>query len=219
MDTVMVRSSLRRFVFILVLALGIAPPVARAGVPERLKWVRGTVDSVTSDSMTTRLENKTLRIMIDNATEVMLVTPDGVTRASSAVPATAYLEPGKAVEVHYRPGRPSGTAHYIWVGIPLDAKSVSKRPGSSAAGSITVIKSAHWLAPPRMTVTSGKDHRSFQVLSGTQSMDVEGTVAPAKSRLPPAAGAMEPQDRVVIIYRQHKSTLKAQLIRMLPQRP
>jgi hypothetical protein len=218
MEVVVTRSLVRRFAFVLVLALGFRSTAASAGIPERLKWVRGTVASVTSSSVTTQLREKTLLLVIDDATEVILVTSDGVTHGAEAVPATAYLKAGDAVEVHYHDSRPSGTARYIWIGISLDANSISKRPGTSAAGSIADLKPAHWLAPPRMTLTSGKDRRRFDVTSGAQIMDAQGTVARAKMRLPPAADAIEPNDRVVVVYRQHRSTLYAQMIRMLPAR-
>lgn len=218
MEAGMVRSSARGFAFTLVLVLGLSSSSATAGIPERLKWVRGTVASVTSSSVTTQLREKTLQVTIDAATQVMLVIPGGVTRAETAVPATAYLKAGDAVEVHYQDTHPTGTARYIWIGISLDARSMSKGPGTSAAGLITDFRLAHWLAPPRMTLTAGKDRRSFQVTSGAQVMDARGTVTAAKTRLPPAADAIELNDRVVVLYRQHRSTLTAQLIRMMPVR-
>ena len=218
MEAVMAQSLVRRFAFVLVLALGLRSTAARAGIPERLKWVRGTVASVTSSSVTTQLREKTLLVVIDGATQVMLVTPDRVTRPAQAVPATAYLKAGDAVEVHYHDSRPTGTARYIWIGISLDATSMSKRPGTSAAGSITDLKPAHWLAPPRMTLTFAKDRRRFDVTSGAQVMDAQGTVARAKMRWPPAADSIEPNDRVVVVYRRSRSTLYAQMIRMVPAR-
>jgi len=198
-----------------VCAVALHATVASAGIPERLKWVRGTVAAATSDSVTIALRAKTLLVPIDEATEVMVVTSRGVARETTAVPATTYLRAGDAVEVHYRDSRHTRLARYLWVGIPLDAKSISKRPSTSAAGSVADIKAGSWLLSPRVTLTSGKDHRRFHVRSDTMLMDARGAVARAKTRLPPAADALERDDRVVVVYRQHKSTLNARLIRIL----
>jgi hypothetical protein len=218
MDAHMSRSLVRRFAFAFALLFAVRPAPASAAIPESLKWVRGTVASVASGTVTIQLRKTTLPVAIDDATEVMLVTPGRVTYAAKALPATAHLKAGDVVEVHYRDSRPTGTARYIWIGIALDAASISTRPGRSAAGSITEIRAARWLAPPRMTLTSGKDHRNFQVRSHAEIMDARGTIASAQTRLPPAADAIATNDRVVVTYRTNRATLIAELIRMLPAR-
>jgi hypothetical protein len=179
--------------------LGLAG-VARAGIPERLTWVRGVVTAVTPTTVTAQYRNTTLQVAIDQATTVVLITPTGVMRAAAAIPATAYLNPGDTVEVHYRDTGQRRTVRYLWAGKSLDVGSISTRPGTSAAGFITDIKPSHWLAPPRLTVTSGTDRRRF---------DVQPTASATATRL-------QTNDRVVILYRRHRGTLKAQVLRVLP---
>ena len=125
--------------------LSVLPPVdASAGIPERLRWIRGTVASVDGDAVVTQLRSRTLRVGIDAATEIMIVTPTGVVRAERGAPLSSFVKSGEGIEVHYRDGRPSGTARYIWVGIAVDAKSISKGPSTSAAGSVADVSVGRW---------------------------------------------------------------------------
>lgn len=196
MGRFMARSSIRRVAISALLAIALGSINARAGIPERLKWLRGTVVSATCGSITMQLRSKTALIAVDDATDVMIVGANGVTRAARSVDLSTYLKAGDPVEVHYQDSRPAGMARYIWVGLPLDANSISKRPGTSAAGSVSDLRSGNWFVAARMTLTSGKDHRTF--------------------RLPRAADALQPNDRVVVMYRQYKSTLTAKVIRTIP---
>ena len=71
MRTSIARSPASRVVCVLVLAFALRPTAARAGIPERLQWVRGTVADVASDSVTIALRgDKRLVVPIDWATEV-----------------------------------------------------------------------------------------------------------------------------------------------------
>lgn len=210
-----VRLSWRHFALICLLLLA-RPLDASAGVPERLKWVRGTVVSVTSTNVSTQLRNTTLTLAIDDATEVMVVRPGGMVRAAQALPATAYLRPGDTVEVHYRDSGGARTVRYLWIGIRLDETSISRRSGTSAAGLLVDIMPGHWWSSPRMTVASSADRRRFIVPSRADVMDAQGAVARAKSPLLSSPQAPGPGDRVVIVYRRHKSRLTAQVVRVLP---
>ncbi len=217
MRGVLTKSLAGSAVFVCALASALQPIAVRAGIPERLHWVRGTVAAIERDSAVTQLRGRTLRVAIDQSTEVMLVRPDGVIRAARPIPATAYLTLGDAIEVHYRDGGPDGVARYIWVGVPMDADSISKKPEQSAAGSLADVKAGHWLLPPRFTVVSGRDHRIFRVESSTRLMDTHGVMVAAKTRLPPGRDAMGgANERVVVIYRTNRSKLYARVIRTLP---
>lgn len=205
--------SWRHFALICLLLLLARPLEASAGIPERLKWVRGNVVSVTSTNVSTQLRNTTLTLAIDDATEVMVVRPGGMVRAAKALPATANLQPGDTVEVHYRD---NGTVRYLWIGIRLDEASISRRSGTSAAGVVVDITPGHWWSSPRMTVASSGDRRRFIVPSRAEVMDAQGGVMRAKPPLLSSPQAPGPGDRIVIVYRQHKSRLTAQVVRMLP---
>ena len=201
----------------LVCLLLVARPLeASAGIPERLKWVRATVVSVTSTTVSTQLRNTTLTLSIDNATEVMIVRPGGMVRAAQALPATAYLQPGDTVEVHYRDSGGARTVRYLWIGITLGETSISRRAGTSAAGVIADVAPGRWWRPARMTVASGTDRRRFIVPSRADVVDAQSGVARAKPPLLSSPHAPGPGDRIVIAYRRHRSRLTAQVVRVLP---
>lgn len=61
-----VRLSWRHLALICLLLLA-RPSGASAGMPERLRWVRGTVVSVGSTSVSTQLRNTTLTLALDEA--------------------------------------------------------------------------------------------------------------------------------------------------------
>jgi hypothetical protein len=91
-----------------------------------------------------------------------------------------------------------------------------RRSDRSAAGAIADIKQGTWLHPPRLTIAPGPDRRRFVLSSRSQLMDARGGVTPATSRLPPAVDGIEPNDRVVVLYRSVRFHLTARLIRVLP---
>lgn len=204
------------YVALVCLLLVARPSGAGAGIPERLKWVRGIVVSVTSTSVSTQLRNTTLTLAIDDATEVMVVGSGGMVRAAQALPATAYLQPGDTVEVHYRDSGAARTVRYLWIGITLGDTLIARRSGTSAAGVIADITPGRWWSPRRMTVASGTDRRRFIVPSRADVMDAQGGVARAKPPLLSSPQPPGPGDRVVIVYRRHKSQLTAQVVRVLP---
>jgi hypothetical protein len=207
------------YVALVCLLLVARPSGASAGIPERLKWVRGTVVSVTSTSVSTQLRDTTLTLAIDDATEVMLVGSGGMVRAAKALPATAYLQPGDTVEVHYRDSDAARTVRYLWIGITLGETLISRRSGTSAAGVIADITPGRWWSSLRMTVASSTDRRRFIVPPRADVMDAQGGVARAKPLLLSSPQAPGPGDRVVIVYRRHKSRLTAQVIRLIPPAP
>ena len=188
----------RRVLLLLALALGLPVQSAQAGIPERLKWVRGTTASVTADGLTTRFHGKTLLVSVDGAAVVIRLGASGPTFDVHAPSAVALLPPGEPIEVHYRDTQGVRTARYVWVGIPLDA-SESTRPSTSAAGVVTDVTPRWWIFSPYITVASGPDHRSFHVRSSTL-----------------ISGSVQPNDRVVIAYKKHKSGLTARLVRRIP---
>lgn len=189
-----------RTLLFLLLGFGISIIDARAGIPDRLKWVRGTTACVTTDAITARFRDKALVIGIDGATEVVRIGTAGPAFQGTGPAALAEIKTGEPIEVHYRDSHHVRTARYVWVGVPVDAKTESKGPSTSAAGIVTEVKAAHWLAPKRVVVASGHDRRSFQLPSSAQ--------VPA---------SLQANERVVIVYRQHKSRLTARVVRTIPR--
>ena len=154
---------------------------------------------LTAGSVTARFHDKALVVGVDSVTEVIRVGPAGTNVEGRGPSAIARIKAGEPIELHYRDAHHVRTARYVWVGVPVDAKTESKRPSTSAAGIVAAVKPRKWIFAPRIVVASGSDRRSFQV--------------PAKAG---EGAAPQVNDRVVITYRKHRSTLTVRVLRTIP---
>jgi hypothetical protein len=149
----------------LVCALLVNPALAArgqtpfSGRSADLRWVRGVVVGLSADSLSLKLRDRELTLVLDASTQVI---------HSSSSAADAQLGVGSAVEAHYVEKEGSRRAILVVSGVSADPAARSKRPGRSYLGVVTKRKGHS------VEMRVGTKTREVNVDSRTQLVDREG---------------------------------------------
>jgi hypothetical protein len=144
------------------------------------KVARGTVSSMTGDTLVVKVGTQDMTFTIDKATQVIergAGTADAAAKAKGKEGASAgeLLKPGEGVEVHYVTKGAGNYAKMIRSGL-TPAEAATKEAGKSVSGT------AGSVAANMITVSSGGQDFSFAVNSATKVIGRGASTAAAAKK-------------------------------------
>jgi len=206
------RSVLAVLAVALVASLVFAP-VASA----QEKWVRGTVVSVTGDTLVVTVMGKDMSFKVDKSTQLTARGAGQAQRQAEAkgaegVKLAEFVKPGTGVEVHYKDVGGTLTATELYPGPVKEGASGPEATGGSARGTITAVGGAS------ITVKGDAKEWTFAVDPKTAVVGTGlGTITrqfKEQGKTPTVADLLGVNDKVIVYFQDTAGALKATEIRV-----
>jgi hypothetical protein len=198
----------------LVAAL-VCAPVTSA----QTKWVRGTVVSVSGDTLVVKAAGSDMTFKVDKSTTL---TARGAGKAQAAAEAKGaagvkfadFVKPGMGVEVHYKDAGGVLTAIDVHSGLaPTEGTAPAETSGGSARGTITAIGGSS------VTVKSGDADWTFTVDPRTTVVGQGlGTITrqfKEQGKAPTITDLLGVNDQVVVYFKDVAGAKRANEIRVI----
>ena len=188
------------------------------------KWVRGTVVSVSGDTLIVKAEGKDWTFKVDNAT---VLTARGAGKAQARAEAAGqtgvkfaeFVKPGMGVEVHYKDAGGVLTATDVHSGLPPSEGSApaADAAGGSVRGKITAVGGSS------VTLKAADKDWTFAVDPKTSIVGQGlGTITAKfkqEGKLPTVSDLLNVDDEVVAYFKEAADAKRATEIRVLRKAP
>lgn len=190
-------------------------PVASA----QSKWVRGTVVSVTGDTLVVKVAGSDMTFKVDKSTTL---TARGAGKAQAAAEAKGaagvkfadFVKAGQGVEVHYKDVGGVLMALDVHSGLaPAEGSAPAEATGGSARGTITAISGSS------VTVKSGDADWTFTIDPKTSIVGQGlGTITrqfKEQGKAPTVTDLLSVNDQVVVYFKEAAGAKRANEIRVI----
>jgi hypothetical protein len=206
-------------VAVAVVAALVCAPVTSA----QSKWVRGTVVSVTGDTLVVKVAGSDMTFKVDKSTTL---TARGAGKAQAAAEAKGaagvrfadFVKAGMGVEVHYKDVGGVLTAIDVHSGLaPAEGSAPAETSGGSARGTITAVGASS------VTVKSGDTDWTFTVDPKTSIVGQGlGTITrqfKEQGKAPTVTDLLSVNDQVVVYFKEAAGAKRANEIRVITKAP
>ena len=198
-----------------VVAALVAAPAAVA----QTKTVRGTVVSVTGDTLVVKVAGQDMTFKVDKATEVQARGAGTAQRKAEAAGApgvkfTDFVKAGEGAEVSYKEAAGVMTATFVRAGLPPAEGKLPEpeAPHGSVKGAISAITASS------LSVTAGDKVETFVIDSKTLVLGQGlGTITKkfqAEGKAPAVTDLLKVNDQVVVSFKEEAGAKKANEIRV-----
>jgi opacity protein-like surface antigen len=194
----------------------VAAPAAMA----QTKMVRGTVVSVTGDTLVVKVAGQDMTFKVDKATEVQARGAGTAQRKAEAAGApgvkfTDFVKAGEGAEVTYKEAGGVMTATFVRAGLPpVEGKAPeAEAPQGSVKGAISAVTGTS------VSVNTGDKVETFAIDAKTLMLGPGlGTITKkfqADGKAPSATDLLKVNDQVVVSYKEEAGVKKASEIRVM----
>jgi hypothetical protein len=156
---------------------GVGPQPAPAAASGQLRWVRGTIVTVSPESLSLQLRSNVLTVGLDSSTE-----------------GTTALSVGSMVDVHYSERRGIRRAVLIFPLVAGSSSELSKRPGKSLRGVVMKGKSH--------SLTMRVDARTRKIVLDSHTQLVDRESHPLASGDRAITPLIAPGDELLVKYEE-----------------
>jgi hypothetical protein len=209
---------MKQVLAVVALAVVVALVAAPAAVAQT-KTVRGTVVSVTGDTLVVKVAGQDMTFKVDKATEVQARGAGTAQRKAEAAGApgvkfTDFVKAGEGAEVSYKEAAGVMTATFVRAGLPpAEGKAPeAEAPHGSVKGAISAITASS------ISVKEGDKVETFVIDPKTLVLGQGlGTITKkfqAEGKAPAVTDLLKVNDQVVVSFKEEGGAKKANEIRV-----
>jgi uncharacterized protein YggE len=209
---------MKQVLAVVALAVVVALVAAPTAVAQT-KTVRGTVVSVTGDTLVVKVAGQDMTFKVDKATEVQARGAGTAQRKAEAAGApgvkfTDFVKAGEGAEVSYKEAAGVMTATFVRAGLPPAEGKLPEpeAPHGSVKGAISAITASS------LSVTAGDKVETFVIDSKTLVLGQGlGTITKkfqAEGKAPAVTDLLKVNDQVVVSFKEEAGAKKANEIRV-----
>jgi len=209
---------MKQVLAVVALAVVVALVAAPTAVAQT-KTVRGTVVSVTGDTLVVKVAGQDMTFKVDKATEVQARGAGTAQRKAEAAGApgvkfTDFVKAGEGAEVSYKEAAGVMTATFVRAGLPPAEGKLPEpeAPHGSVKGAISAITASS------ISVNAGDKVETFVIDSKTLVLGQGlGTITKkfqAEGKAPAVTDLLKVNDQVVVSFKEEAGAKKANEIRV-----